>query len=112
MKITSPLNELQNQIRVQLEDCLIGAFSSCHDTEVCRVAKYAVLGGGHRWRGLVVVAVGRLFAPEASDAFLPLGAAFEMAHAASLVLDDLPSMDNARLRRGKPCAHLAFPTWA
>jgi geranylgeranyl pyrophosphate synthase len=27
------------------------------------------------------------------------------------VLDDLPSMDDAELRRGKPCTHLAFPDW-
>jgi geranylgeranyl diphosphate synthase type II len=112
MKIVSPLKELQDQIRAQLEDCLIGAFSSCQDSEICRVAKYALLGGGHRWRGLVVVAVGRIFAHKVPEKFLPLGAAFEMAHAASLILDDLPSMDDARIRRGKPCAHLVFPTWA
>jgi geranylgeranyl pyrophosphate synthase len=28
------------------------------------------------------------------------------------VLDDLPSMDDAQTRRGKPCAHLVFPRWA
>src|SRR5262245_35605671 len=106
MIMHAPLKLLQEQIREQLEDCLNSAFASCDDTEVCRVAKYAVLGGGHRWRGLVVVAVGQIFAPESPRNFLPLGAAFEMAHAASLILDDLPSMDNGLVRRGKPCAHL------
>jgi geranylgeranyl pyrophosphate synthase len=28
------------------------------------------------------------------------------------VLDDLPSMDNAEVRRGKPCVHRVFPAWA
>lgn len=32
----------------------------------------------------------------------------EMIHASSLILDDLPSMDNAPLRRGQPANHLAF----
>lgn len=39
---------------------------------------------------------------------LDLGCAIEMIHAASLVLDDLPCMDNASLRRGRPTVHLQF----
>jgi geranylgeranyl diphosphate synthase, type II len=34
--------------------------------------------------------------------------AIEMVHAASLILDDLPSMDNAPLRRGKPANHVVY----
>jgi geranylgeranyl diphosphate synthase type II len=34
--------------------------------------------------------------------------AIEAIHAASLMLDDLPSMDNAPLRRGRPTAHIVF----
>ena len=37
-----------------------------------------------------------------------MAAALEMLHAYSLVHDDLPSMDNAATRRGKPSCHLAF----
>ncbi|ORC62316.1 geranylgeranyl pyrophosphate synthase [Pseudomonas floridensis] len=39
---------------------------------------------------------------------LDLGCAVEMIHAASLVLDDMPCMDDARLRRGRPTVHLKF----
>ncbi|WP_122207450.1 polyprenyl synthetase family protein [Pseudomonas viridiflava] len=39
---------------------------------------------------------------------LDLGCAVEMIHAASLVLDDMPCMDNAQLRRGRPTVHLRF----
>jgi len=39
---------------------------------------------------------------------LPAAAAIEMVHAASLILDDLPSMDDAALRRGRPTNHTAF----
>ena len=32
----------------------------------------------------------------------------ELVHASSLILDDLPSMDDAPLRRGRPSNHLEF----
>jgi geranylgeranyl pyrophosphate synthase len=40
------------------------------------------------------------------EASLAVGVAVEFAHAASLALDDLPSMDNARRRRGRPALHV------
>ncbi len=42
------------------------------------------------------------------SAALCLGAAVEMVHTASLILDDLPSMDNAEMRRDRPTTHKAF----
>jgi geranylgeranyl diphosphate synthase, type II len=41
------------------------------------------------------------------EAVLPAGCAIEMVHTASLILDDLPSMDDARTRRGRPTCHVA-----
>ena len=41
------------------------------------------------------------------EAVLPGGCAIEMVHTASLILDDLPSMDNALTRRGRPACHVA-----
>jgi geranylgeranyl diphosphate synthase type II len=38
----------------------------------------------------------------------PAGTAIEMIHASSLILDDLPSMDNAPLRRGRPSCHVQY----
>jgi geranylgeranyl pyrophosphate synthase len=43
-------------------------------------------------------------ADRAADA----AAAIELVHASSLILDDLPSMDDAPLRRGRPSCHLEF----
>jgi geranylgeranyl diphosphate synthase type II len=40
-------------------------------------------------------------------AVLPAGCAVEMVHTASLILDDLPSMDDASRRRGRPACHVA-----
>ena len=39
---------------------------------------------------------------------LPLALAIEYIHTASLIHDDLPGMDNATERRGKPCLHIAY----
>ena len=41
------------------------------------------------------------------EAVLPAGCAIEMVHTASLILDDLPSMDDAKTRRGRPTCHVA-----
>jgi geranylgeranyl diphosphate synthase, type II len=99
-------------VRARVENHLTCAFDSYPPTEVWEVARYAALGGGHRWRAIVAVAAGRIFRDDALDINLPGACGVELAHAASLVLDDLPSMDNAVVRRGKPCAHLVFPRWA
>jgi geranylgeranyl diphosphate synthase, type II len=44
----------------------------------------------------------------AADRALPAAAAIELVHASSLILDDLPAMDDAPLRRGRPSNHLEF----
>jgi farnesyl diphosphate synthase len=74
--------------------------------------RYAVLGGGKRIRPLLVFAAGETAAGDASrvDAgrLEILGCALECIHAYSLVHDDLPSMDDDVLRRGKPACHVEF----
>jgi len=39
---------------------------------------------------------------------LPAAGVMELVHTSSLILDDLPSMDNASLRRGRPANHVEF----
>jgi geranylgeranyl pyrophosphate synthase len=95
-----------------VEDHLSCKFDAYPPSEVSDVARYAVMGGGHRWRAIVAVAAGEIFHPDALAIGLPGACGVELAHAASMVLDDMPSMDNAEMRRGKPCAHRIFPAWA
>jgi geranylgeranyl diphosphate synthase type II len=66
--------------------------------------RYTALLAGKRLRGIVVLASSELLKGHA-DAALPLAVAVELVHASSLILDDLPSMDNATLRRGRPTLH-------
>lgn len=69
--------------------------------------RYAVLGGGKRIRPQLVHAAGFVF--DANEQALDAAAvAVELIHAYSLVHDDLPSMDDDRLRRGRPTVHIAF----
>jgi len=102
----------KRQVRDAVESYLTDRFAEYPATEVRAAAQYAVLGGGHRWRPIVAVAAGSIFNNDALPVVLPGACGAELAHAASLVLDDLPSMDDAPLRRGKESTHLAFPGWA
>jgi len=72
---------------------------------LARALSDAVLSPGKRLRPLLALATGRI-ARAPSAAALTAAVAVEYIHAASLVLDDLPSMDNARRRRGRPALHV------
>ncbi len=67
----------------------------------------ALRSPGKRIRGILVIAAGESCGGR-PDAFLDAAAAFEMIHTSSLILDDLPSMDDATLRRGEPALHRRF----
>ncbi|GAB0116338.1 polyprenyl synthetase family protein [Acidisoma sp. 7E03] len=69
--------------------------------------RYAVLGGGKRLRGFLVMEVASLFSVAPACA-ARVAASVEMLHAYSLVHDDLPAMDDDDLRRGQPSCHKAF----
>ena len=78
------------------------------DNSVLSLAmRYSVLNGGKRLRPILVYLVGEI--GEASEESLnTLAAAIELIHCYSLIHDDLPSMDNDDLRRGKPTTHKKF----
>ena len=69
--------------------------------------RYAVLDGGKRIRPFLVAAGAELFAVPAARA-LRVGAAVELIHSYSLIHDDLPAMDDALTRRGRPSCHRRF----
>lgn len=72
--------------------------------------RHALLGGGKRFRPFLVIESAALFgvAPQAA---VDTAAAFECVHCYSLAHDDLPSMDNDDMRRGRPTVHKAFDEW-
>jgi geranylgeranyl pyrophosphate synthase len=68
---------------------------------------YAVSNGGKRIRPLLVYATGHYLNVEWESLDIP-ACAVELIHSYSLIHDDLPAMDNADLRRGKPACHKAY----
>ncbi len=67
----------------------------------------ALKSEGKRVRGILMIATGEAFGCRA-EKLVRAAAAIEMIHASSLILDDLPSMDDALLRRGAPALHREF----
>lgn len=76
-------------------------------TRLHEAMRYSVLGGGKRLRSYFTWASSHLFDVPSQDA-LQTAAIIELIHAYSLVHDDLPCMDNADMRRGKPSCHKVF----
>ena len=69
--------------------------------------RYAAIGGGKRLRPLLAVAASGLFYVDRRRS-VRAGLSAECIHVYSLIHDDLPSMDDDDLRRGKPTLHRAF----
>ena len=69
--------------------------------------RWSLFAGGKRFRPALVFAVGRTF-EAATEKLLRTAAAVEMIHTYSLIHDDLPSMDNDDLRRGRETCHKNF----
>jgi len=69
--------------------------------------KYGVFSGGKRFRSAIVVNTGKIFGINYKKLII-IGAAVECLHSYSLMHDDLPSMDNDDLRRGRPSTHKKF----
>lgn len=71
-----------------------------------RSIRYSLLDGGKRLRPLITVLTTEALGGRAADA-IDAACAIEMVHTASLMIDDLPCMDDASQRRGKPANHIA-----
>lgn len=93
------------RVEAALEDLLPPA--SGQQARLHEAMRYAALGGGKRLRPFLTVSAGRLLgAPD--EPLVRAGAAIELIHAYSLIHDDLPAMDDAALRRGRPACHRTF----
>jgi len=69
--------------------------------------KYGIFSGGKRFRSAVLINTGKIFNIDYKKLII-IGAAVECIHSYSLIHDDLPSMDNDDLRRGKKSTHKKF----
>ncbi|HEY8203589.1 MAG TPA: farnesyl diphosphate synthase [Pyrinomonadaceae bacterium] len=69
--------------------------------------RWSLFAGGKRFRPALVLATGQTFGAQ-EEKLLRTACAFEMIHTYSLIHDDLPSMDDDDLRRGRPTCHVKF----
>jgi len=69
---------------------------------------YSLMAGGKRIRPILLLAAAEAIGKKKNDDLLHAACALEMIHTYSLIHDDLPSMDNDDLRRGKPTCHVQF----
>ena len=76
-------------------------------TDLLKPIKYGLLPGGKKIRSKLIVDVGKIFNIDYKK-LIQISAAVECIHAYSLIHDDLPCMDNDRLRRGKLSTHAKF----
>lgn len=78
------------------------------DPRLVDAMSYAVMAGGKRLRAGLVLGAARLSAGHQPEGAIQVAEAFEALHAYSLIHDDLPAMDDAETRRGKPACHIEF----
>ena len=76
-------------------------------TELVTAMKYGLFPGGKKIRSKILLDIGIIFKIEYKT-LIAIGAAVECIHAYSLIHDDLPCMDNDKLRRGKASTHIKF----
>jgi len=86
---------------------LLGSDRGSPGEAVRTAMQHAVLGRGRRIRPTLALRVARLGNAD-SDLVLRAAAAVELLHCASLIVDDLPCMDNESERRGQPTCHAKF----
>jgi geranylgeranyl pyrophosphate synthase len=104
-----PFDGFAESSRPGLEAELARCLPETSPESLSRAVSDAVLSPGKRLRALSALAAGSL-AGAPTPAAMAVAVSVEYVHAASLVLDDLPSMDNARRRRGRPALHVVHGT--
>jgi farnesyl diphosphate synthase len=108
-RLASELDAEAAQVRADVDDFFRGLLPPTSDSReaLYEAMRHAAIGCGKRLRPLLTMAAARLFAIDRERA-LRVGCAIEAIHVYSLIHDDLPCMDDADLRRGKPSVHKAF----
>ena len=78
-----------------------------NNSKLIPAMKYGIFPGGKKIRSKILIDIGSLLSINYKT-LITIGAAVECIHAYSLIHDDLPCMDNDKMRRGKPSAHIKF----
>lgn len=101
--------EYKQKIEQALEKCFLPPEGKSEHAlnGLAQSMRYSLLAGGKRIRPMLCLEFCRISGGDVEKA-MPVALALEMLHTYSLIHDDLPSMDNDELRRGKPTNHVVF----
>jgi geranylgeranyl pyrophosphate synthase len=104
-----PIGPWLEDARAWINAALERALADLHGAPpaLADAVRYALVGGGKRLRPAIVRLVCAHYGGSDEKAVLP-AVAVECIHAYSLVHDDLPSMDDDELRRGRPTCHKVY----
>lgn len=105
-RILLKYNEQKRQIDERLASIVDDMIAGTKG-EFAEALRYTILSGGKRIRPVLTLTIYDLFKKDDREA-LDAACALELFHASSLMLDDLPSMDDAAMRRGKSTSHAEF----
>jgi geranylgeranyl diphosphate synthase type II len=102
--LSSYIKQKSQMVDASLETMIQDSASS---PIIVKAMKYSLMAGGKRIRPVLCLAACEAAGGLAKDA-LTAACALEMIHTYSLIHDDLPAMDDDKLRRGKPTCHVTF----
>ncbi len=101
---STKLNTIANNTNSYLKSFFL---KQKNNSYLLKPMKYGVFSGGKRFRSAIVVNTGKIYDLDYKKLII-IGSAIECLHSYSLIHDDLPSMDNDELRRGKLSVHKKF----
>jgi geranylgeranyl diphosphate synthase type II len=108
--MTARLSQFIAEYRDPIEQALRRHLPRTHQPPAARLndaLAYALFPGGKRWRPLLTM-LGAALVGGRPLAAIPAACALEYLHTSSIILDDLPAMDDADFRRGRPALHQVY----
>lgn len=100
--------DLIDHVRNQINHLLPIAKDGTLNGPIVEAANYSLEGDGKRLRPIITWIMGIKEYGLGQSAIVPLIKSLEYMHTASLIFDDLPSQDNAPIRRGRPTLHMVY----
>ena len=96
-----------NKIAIDTNNSLKNFINKQGNSVLIPAIRYGLFPGGKKIRSKILIEIGSLFSIDYKT-LITIGAAVECIHAYSLIHDDLPCMDDDKIRRGKPSTHIKF----
>ena len=97
------LNKIARDTNISLKNFI----NRQDNSKLVPVMKYGLFSGGKKIRSKILIDIGSLLSIDYKT-LITIGTAVECIHAYSLIHDDLPCMDDDKIRRGKPSTHVKF----